>query len=43
LNGSRGGSCRSAAELDLLVPGTFFASSELAYLAVTRMTVMHAN
>jgi hypothetical protein len=31
------------AEVDLLMPGTFFASSELAYLALTRVTVMHAN
>ena len=31
------------AEVDVLVPGTFFASSELAYLALTRVTVLHAN
>jgi len=31
------------AELDMLVPGTFFAYRELAYLALTRVTVMHAN
>lgn len=31
------------AELDMLVPGTFFAYRELAYLGLTRITVMHAN
>jgi hypothetical protein len=31
------------AEVDLLVPGTFFAYRELAYLGLTRVTVMHAN
>lgn len=31
------------AELDMLVPGKFFAYRELAYLGLTRVTVMHAN
>lgn len=31
------------AELDMLIPGGFFASSNLAYLALTRVTVSHGN